>query len=195
MTEKKRIIVGISGASGAIYGVRMLQALREADVETHLVMSKMAHVTLATETAYAVAEVQKMADYHHQANNLAASISSGSFRTMGMVVAPCSMRSLAEIATSLTTSLLTRAADVVLKERRKLVLMVRETPLTTVHLRNMTTVSEMGGIIAPPVPAFYQKPESLEDIVDHSVGRVLDIFDIEHGLVARWKGTSLTESL
>lgn len=185
----QHIIIGISGASGAIYGVRMLEALREVEsVKTHLVMSKMAHVTLATETSYSVSDVQALADYVHDAKDLAAAISSGSFKTLGMVVAPCSMRSLAEIATSLSTTLLTRAADVVLKERRKLVLMVRETPLTTVHLKNMVTVSEMGGIIAPPVPAFYQNPESLDDVVNHSVGRVLDIFDIDHALVRRWQG-------
>lgn len=184
----KRFIIGISGASGAIYGVRMLEALRNAGVETHLVMSKMAHVTLATETPYTVREVQALASHVHQQHDLAAAISSGSFKTMGMIVAPCSMRSLAEIATSLTTSLLTRAADVVLKERRKLVLMVRETPLTSVHLRNMATVSDMGGIIAPPVPAFYQNPETLDDVINHSVGRVLDIFDVEHSLVKRWQG-------
>lgn len=189
----KRLIIGISGASGAVYGVRMLQALREvADVETHLVMSKMAHVTLAAEMDMAVSDVHALADVVHQPQDLAASISSGSFKTMGMIVAPCSMRSLAEIASSLTTGLLTRAADVVLKERRKLVLMVRETPLTTVHLRNMVTVSEMGGIIAPPVPAFYQRPDSLDEMVNHTVGRVLDIFDIEHELVRRWQGMQPT---
>lgn len=191
----KRLIIGISGASGAVYGVRMLQALREvADVETHLVMSKMAHVTLAAEMDLAVRDVHALADVVHQPQDLAASISSGSFKTMGMIVAPCSMRSVAEVASSLTTGLLTRAADVVLKERRKLVLMVRETPLTTVHLRNMVTVSEMGGIIAPPVPAFYQRPESLDDMVNHTVGRVLDIFDIEHELVRRWQGMQPKDS-
>lgn len=185
----KHIIVGISGASGAIYGVRMLEVLRGLEgIETHLVMSKMAHVTLAAETNYTVSEVQALAHHVYNPQDLAARISSGSFKTIGMVVAPCSMRSLAEIATSLTTSLLTRAADVVLKERRKLVLMARETPLTTVHLRNMVTVSEMGGIIAPPVPAFYQKPESMNDMIDHTVGRVLDLFDLEHNLVRRWEG-------
>lgn len=190
----QHIIIGISGASGAIYGVRMLEALREVEsIKTHLVMSKMAHVTLATETSYSVSDVQALADYVHDAKDLAAAISSGSFKTLGMVVAPCSMRSLAEIATSLSTTLLTRAADVVLKERRKLVLMVRETPLTTVHLKNMVTVSEMGGIIAPPVPAFYQNPESLDDVVNHSVGRVLDIFDIDHALVRRWQGLKQQE--
>lgn len=191
----KRLIIGISGASGAVYGVRMLQALRDvADVETHLVMSKMAHVTLAAEMDMAVSDVHALADVVHQPQDLAASISSGSFKTMGMIVAPCSMRSLAEVASSLTTGLLTRAADVVLKERRKLVLMVRETPLTTVHLRNMVTVSEMGGVIAPPVPAFYQRPETLDDMVDHTVGRVLDIFDIEHDLVRRWQGMQPKDS-
>lgn len=185
----KHIIVGISGASGAVYGVRMLEVLRGMEgIETHLVMSKMAHVTLAAETNVTVSEVQALAHHVYNPQDLAARISSGSFQTIGMVVAPCSMRSLAEIATSLTTSLLTRAADVVLKERRKLVLMARETPLTTVHLRNMLTVSEMGGIIAPPVPAFYQKPESMNDMIDHTVGRVLDLFDLEHNLVRRWNG-------
>lgn len=189
----QRLIIGISGASGAIYGVRMLEALRDTPIETHLVLSQMAQVTLATETPYGLKQVHALADVVHQQKDLGASISSGSFKTMGMVVAPCSMRSLAEIATSLTTSLLTRSADVVLKERRKLVLMVRETPLTLVHLRNMATVTEMGGIIAPPVPAFYQKPETLDDLVNHSVGRVLDMFDIEHELVKRWQGIAQSE--
>ena len=185
----KHVIVGITGASGAIYGVRMLEVLRGIpDVETHLIMSKMSHVTLAAETPYSVSEVQALAHHFYNPNDLAACISSGSFKVHGMVVAPCSMRSLAEIATSMTSSLLTRAADVVLKERRRLVLMVRETPLNSSHLRNMLTVSEMGGIIAPPVPAFYQKPETMNDLVDHTVGRVLDLFDLDHALVNRWAG-------
>lgn len=185
----RHFIVGISGASGAIYGVRMLEVLRAMpEVETHLIMSKMAHVTLTAETPYTVSEVQALAHHSYSPSDLAACISSGSFKTHGMVIAPCSMRSLAEIATSLTTTLLTRAADVVLKERRKLVLMVRETPLNLTHLRNMTTIAEMGGMIAPPVPAFYQQPVSINDMVDHTVGRVLDLFDFEHGLVNRWKG-------
>lgn len=186
---KKKLIVGISGASGAIYGVRLLEVLKQMpDVEAHLVMSKMAHVTLAAETGYSVSDVQALSDYFYGAQDLAARISSGSFKTEGMIIAPCSMRSLAEIAISLTTGLVTRAADVVLKERRKLVLLVRETPLTTAHLRNMTAVSEMGGIIAPPVPAFYHKPESLDDIVNHTVGRALDLFGLEHSFVKRWNG-------
>lgn len=186
---KKKLIVGISGASGAIYGVRLLEVLKQMpDVEAHLVMSKMAHVTLAAETGYSVSDVQALSDYSYGAQDLAARISSGSFKTEGMIIAPCSMRSLAEIAISLTTGLVTRAADVVLKERRKLVLLVRETPLTTAHLRNMTAVSEMGGIIAPPVPAFYHKPESLDDIINHTVGRALDLFGLEHSLVKRWNG-------
>lgn len=185
----KRLIVGMSGASGAIYGVRLLEVLKTMpEVETHLVMSKNAHLTLATETEYTPSDVKNLADFCHSPQDLAACIASGSYPTLGMVVAPCSMRTLAEIATAMTSTLLTRAADVVLKERKRLVLMVRETPLTTVHLRNMVAVSEMGGIIAPPVPAFYQKPESLADMVDHTVGRVLDLFDIPHQLVRRWEG-------
>lgn len=185
----KRIIIGISGASGAIYGVRLLELLKDVPgVETHLVVSQMAQVTIATETGYALADVHALADHVHSQKELGASIASGSFKTAGMIIAPCSMRSLAEIATSLTTTLLTRAADVVLKERRKLVLMVRETPLNTSHLRNMVTVSEMGGIIAPPVPAFYHNPESLEEVVDHTAARVLDLFDIECPQLKRWDG-------
>lgn len=185
----KQVIVGISGASGAIYGVRLLQILKELpNVKTHLILSATAQITLTTETPYSVDEVKQMADYHHSNKDLAACISSGSFQTDGMVIAPCSMRSLAEIATSMTSGLLTRSADVVLKERRKLVLLTRETPLNLSHIRNMATVTEMGGIIAPPVPAFYSKPESIEEMVDHTVGRVLDMFGIAHDLVRRWQG-------
>jgi 4-hydroxy-3-polyprenylbenzoate decarboxylase len=186
VSEKKRIIVGISGASGVVYGVRMLQLLREAGVETHLVMSKSAEMTMAYETDYKAEDIRAMADQFHSVRNVGASISSGSFPSLGMVIAPCSIRTMSEIATGVTSSLLTRAADVVLKERRKLVLMVRETPLHTGHLRTMTALSEMGAIIAPPMPAFYTKPESVSDIVDHSVGRVLDLFDIDTGVVKRW---------
>jgi len=188
MADTPRIIVGITGASGAAYGVAALCALKAAGVETHLVISKTAQITIAHETDVSVAEVQKLADVVHPATDLAASIASGSFKTAGMLVAPCSMRSLAEIAHGASTTLLSRAADVTLKERRRLVLLVRETPLTNAHLRNMLAVSEMGGIIAPPVPAFYSKPESIEAIVSHTVGRALDLFDLPHALVKRWEG-------
>jgi 4-hydroxy-3-polyprenylbenzoate decarboxylase len=184
--SQKRLIVGISGASGVAYGVRLLQLLRNAGVETHLVMSKTAEITFAYETDLKISDVVALADKHHVIGDMAASISSGSFKTMGMIVAPCSMRSMSEIASGVTTTLLTRAADVTLKERRRLVLMVRETPLHTGHLRTMTALSEIGAIIAPPVPAFYAKPDSLEDMIDHTVGRVLDLFDIDVGIVRRW---------
>jgi len=185
-TTPKRMIIGISGASGVTYGVRLLQLLRNAGVETHLVLSKTAELTFAYETDLKIAEVRELANVCHGIDDMASAISSGSFRTAGMIVAPCSMRSMSEIASGVTTTLLTRAADVVLKERRRLVLMVRETPLHTGHLRTMTALSEMGAIIAPPVPAFYAKPENLEDIVEHTVGRVLDLFDIDIGVVRRW---------
>jgi len=182
----KRMIIGISGASGVTYGVRLLQLLRNAGVETHLVMSKTAELTFAYETDLKIAEVRELANVCHAIDDMASAISSGSFRTAGMIVAPCSMRSMSEIASGVTTTLLTRAADVVLKERRRLALMVRETPLHTGHLRTMTALSEMGAIIAPPVPAFYAKPENLDDMVEHTVGRVLDLFDIDIGVVRRW---------
>ena len=182
-----RIIVGISGASGVIYGIRLLEALKTMPVETHLVMTRTAEVTLAHETDLKVAAVRKLADVAYRIDDLAAAISSGSFKTMGMVVAPCSMRSLGEIAHGISSNLLTRAADVILKERRRLVLVARETPLTAIHLRNMLTLSEMGAIVAPPVPAFYNRPKSLDDVVDHTVGRLLDLFGLETGRVKRWK--------
>jgi len=180
------MIVGISGASGPIYGVRLLELLRELGIPTHLVMSRSAEIAVAHETDLKLADIKALATYVHAPHDIAASISSGSFRTRGMIVAPCSIRSMSEIASGVTSSLLTRAADVVLKERRRLVLMVRETPLHTGHLRSMTQLSEMGAIIAPPVPAFYARPESIADIVAQSVGRVLDLFDIDVGSVRRW---------
>jgi 4-hydroxy-3-polyprenylbenzoate decarboxylase len=186
MTDPKRLVVGISGASGVIYGIRLLQALQNLPVETHLVMTRTAEVTLAHETSLKVADVQALAERTHRADDLAAAISSGSFCTLGMIVAPCSMRSLGEIANGISSNLLTRAADVVLKERRRLVLLVRETPLHAIHLRNMTTLAEMGAIIAPPVPAFYNRPQSLDDVIDHTIGRVLDLFDLDTGKVKRW---------
>lgn len=181
-----RLIIGISGASGAIYGVRLLELLRPLDVETHLVLSRAAEVTLTLETDLKPAAVRARADVVHAVGDMAAPISSGSFRTMGMVVAPCSVRSMSEIASGVTTTLLTRAADVVLKERRRLVLLVRETPLHTGHLRTMTALSEMGAVIAPPVPAFYAKPSNIGDIVDHTLGRILDLFELDSGTVTRW---------
>jgi flavin prenyltransferase len=187
-TTPRRLIVGISGASGIIYGVRILQALQGTDIETHLVMSDSARITLAAETDFSIKEVEALAGEVHNAKNIGASISSGSFKTMGMVVAPCSIRSLSEIAWGTTTSLLSRAADVVLKERRRLVLMVRESPLHAGHLRSMTQAVENGAIIMPPMPAFYALPKSLDDMVNHTVGRCLDLFDIETDLVNRWSG-------
>jgi 4-hydroxy-3-polyprenylbenzoate decarboxylase len=186
MDETRRLVVGISGASGVIYGVRLLQALKPLPVETHLVMTRTAEVTLAHETRMKVAAVRRLADEAYGIDDLAAAISSGSFRTVGMVVAPCSMRSLGEIANGISSNLLTRAADVVLKEQRKLVLLTRETPLHAIHLRNMARLAEMGVVIAPPVPAFYNRPKTLDDIIDHTVGRVLDLFDLDSGKVKRW---------
>ena len=186
MTTPRRLIIGISGASGVVYGVRLLEALHGIDIETHLVISKSAEMTLAYETERKPADLHALADHVHAAQDLGAAISSGSFKTLGMIVAPCSIRSLSEIAWGTTTSLLTRAADVVLKERRRLVLMVRETPLHLGHLRAMTAAAENGAIILPPVPGFYSLPASVADIVDQSVGRALDLFDIETELVKRW---------
>lgn len=182
----ERLIVGISGASGVIYGIRLLEALRPLPIETHLVISRSGEVTLAYETDRKVAEVKALASVCHPVADIGAAISSGSFRTLGMVIAPCSIRSMAEIATGVTSTLLTRAADVTLKERRRLVLMLRETPLHSGHLRNLLALSEMGAVIAPPVPAFYANPRTIDDLVDQSVGRVLDLFGIDSPLVRRW---------
>jgi flavin prenyltransferase len=181
-----RLIVGISGATGIIYGVRLLEELRAAGVETHLVTSRAGEMTRSYETPYSPSELRAKADASYAPGEVGAAIASGSFRTRGMVVAPCSMRTLAEIATGVTTTLLTRAADVCLKERRRVVLLVRETPLTTVHLRNMLAATEAGAIIFPPVPAFYDRPATIDDIINHTIGRVLDLFDLDSGLVHRW---------
>jgi len=181
-----RLVVGISGASGAIYGARLLELLRPMPVETHLVVSRSAELTLALETDVKPAELRARADVVHAIGDLAAPISSGSFPTIGMIIAPCSVRSMAEIATGATTNLLTRAADVTLKERRRLVLMVRETPLHTGHLRTMTALSEIGAVIAPPVPAFYARPQSLAEMIDQTLGRILDLFGLDAGTVRRW---------
>ena len=183
----RRVIIGITGASGAIYGVRLLELLRTApDVETHLVVSRSAQITLMQQLSIKPAELHERADIVHSNADLSASISSGSFRTTGMIVAPCSIKTLSEIATGITGSLISRAADVVLKERRRLVLMLRETPLHLGHLRSMTAVTEAGAIVYPPVPAFYARPATLEQMVDHTVGRALDLLDIDVGAVRRW---------
>lgn len=194
MPEPRRIIVAISGASGAVYGVRLLQVLQTyAGVESHLVVSDAGWRTLRHELDMDAASVEALAHTVHDARNVGASIASGSFQCAGMVIAPCSMRTLAAVAHGLSDSLLTRAADVVLKERRRLVLMVRETPLHLGHLRNMVSVTEMGAIVCPPVPAFYLRPQSVADIVDHSVARALDLLDVQHPLAARWEGLALGE--
>ena len=182
----QRLIIGISGASGVVYGIRMLEMLRETPVETHLVISRSAEVTIPYETDWKAADVKALADIVYPAADIGAAISSGSFKTLGMVVAPCSIRSMGEIASGVTSSLLSRAADVVLKERRRLVLMLRETPLHAGHIKSMQTVTEMGAIVAPPVPAFYARPKSIEEMVDQTNGRVLDLFDIEIGVTKRW---------
>lgn len=183
-----RLIVGITGASGVIYGIRLLEILHPAPIETHLILSDSARLALSYETDLKPRDVEALADTVHPFRDVAACLSSGSFTTLGMVIAPCSMRSLAEIATGVTASLLTRAADVVLKERRRLVLVTREAPLNLVHLRNMTTVTEMGGIVFPPVPAFYARPESVVEMVDFTVRRVLDLFAIDETVapIPRW---------
>nr|TFG55544.1 MAG: UbiX family flavin prenyltransferase [Hyphomicrobiales bacterium] len=195
MTEKssaapQRLIIGISGASGVIYGVRALEILRGMDIETHLVMSKSAELTMSYEMEMKPKEVKELASVAHPIANVGASISSGSFKTMGMLILPCSIRSMSEIASGVTGSLLSRAADVVLKERRRLVLGVRETPLHAGHLRTMAQLSELGAVIAPIVPAFYTRPKSLDAIIDHSVGRMLDLFGIDTGSVKRWTESS-----
>lgn len=186
MAETKRLIVGISGASGVIYGVRLLEILRALEIETHLVMTKAAEMTLGYETGRTPGEVEALAHTRYRLADVGAAIASGSFRTLGMIVAPCSIRTMSEVATGVTSNLLTRAADVMLKERRRLVLMVRETPLHTGHLRTMTHLSEIGAIIAPPVPAFYAEPKTIDDIVTQTVCRALDLFGIEADETRRW---------
>jgi 4-hydroxy-3-polyprenylbenzoate decarboxylase len=181
-----RLVVGMSGASGAVYGVRLLETLRRLGVETHLVITQAAALTLAHETDLRVDDVRALANHVHPIRALDAPIASGSFPTDGMIVAPCSVRCLSAIATGVTSDLLTRAADVTLKERRRLVLVVRETPLHAGHLHAMSRVTELGAIVAPPLPAFYARPKSVDELVDHSVGRVLDLFGLESGGVRRW---------
>ncbi|MDO1558817.1 UbiX family flavin prenyltransferase [Brevundimonas sp. 2R-24] len=187
-SSKTRVVVGVSGASGAVYAVRVLEALRELGVETHLVASRAAALTLSQELDLSPADLAARADVTYRVGEVGAAIASGSFRTLGMIIAPCSVRTMSEIATGVTSSLLTRAADVTLKERRPLVLMVRETPLHLGHLRTMTALAEMGATIAPPLPAFYAKPRSIEQMVDQSVGRALDLLGLDWSATRRWGG-------
>jgi len=186
--RKKRMVVGITGASGAIYGIRLLEMLKAAGIESHLIVSRAAQLTLAYETELKLADVERLATVVHPNNDIGAACSSGSFLTMGMIIAPCSIKTMAEIATGNTANLISRAADVALKERRRVVLMLRETPLHLGHIRAMAAVTEAGAIVYPPVPAFYAQPKSLADMVDHTLGRVLDLFDVDVGAVRRWSG-------
>ncbi|MDF2902300.1 MAG: ubiX [Phenylobacterium sp.] len=184
--ERPRLVVGVSGASGVAYGLRVLDACRELSVESHLIFSKAANLTLSQETSLSIGQVQDRAGVVHKVGDVGASVASGSFPTLGMIIAPCSVRTMSEIATGVTSSLLTRAADVTLKERRPLVLMVRETPLHLGHLRTMVRLAEMGAVIAPPMPAFYARPATLEEMIDQSVGRALDLFGLSWRPVKRW---------
>jgi 4-hydroxy-3-polyprenylbenzoate decarboxylase len=186
----RRLVVGISGASGVIHGVRLLQMLNETDIETHLVVSKAAELTLALETDFKIRDVRALARVNHAIGDIGASIASGSFPALGMIILPCSIKTMSEIATGVTASLLSRAADVALKERRRLVLAVRETPLHGGHLRTMAALSDMGAIVAPISPAFYTKPKTVEEIIDQTVGRLLDLFGISTGTVKPWRGTA-----
>jgi flavin prenyltransferase len=190
----KRLVVAITGASGALYGVRLLEALRSLkDVETHLMISDAGVLSMHHELDLKRKDVEALADVVHNARDVGACIASGSFQSEGMVIAPCSMKTLASVAHGLSDNLISRAADVMLKERRRCVLMVRETPFNLAHLRNMTAVTEMGGIIFPPLPALYHRPESIVDMVDHTVARVLDLFQITHAIAPRWTGLKTTQ--
>jgi flavin prenyltransferase len=183
---KKRLIIGISGASGVIYGIRLLEVLKSKDIESHLILSEAAKLTIKIETGYEVDEVPAMADFTYSSQHIAAPVASGSFRTMGMIVAPCTVKTLSGIADSYNDNLLIRAADVQLKEKRKLALMFRETPLHIGHLELLTRTAKMGAHIIPPIPAFYHHPKTIDDIINHSVGKLLDYFEIEHDLFERW---------
>lgn len=183
----KKIIIGISGASGAMYGIRLLQILRELEIESHLIISKAASLTITTETDYSIQDVKNLADHVHSPSDIGACISSGSFKMDGMIIAPCSMKTLAGIANGYEDNLMIRAASVIMKEQKKLVLMIRETPLHAIHLENMLRLSRAGVVISPPVPAFYNKPKTIDQLVDHSVSRVLDLFDVDTS-IKRWVG-------
>lgn len=187
MTEK-RLLVGISGASGAIYGIRLLELLKGSGIETHLIVSRAARMTLSYETEMSVTDLEALASVVYPEQDVGAACSSGSFRTLGMIIAPCSIKTMAEIASGATSNLVSRAADVCLKERRRVVLLLRETPLHLGHIRSMAAVTEAGAIVYPPVPAFYARPTSLEEMIDHTLGRALDLFDVDLGTVRRWSG-------
>lgn len=188
MAEIKKIIVAITGASGAIYGIRLLAILRECNIETHLIISKSANLTIATETSFSIGDIKKLANYAYHPSDIGAKISSGSFKVNGMIIAPCSMKTLSAIASGMENDLITRSAAVIIKEQKKLALMVRETPLSAIHLENMLKLARIGVAICPPVPAFYNNPATLDDIINHSLARILDLFNIETNLVKRWQG-------
>lgn len=188
MNNSHQIIVAITGASGAIYGIRLIEVLKKLSIETHLIISKSAHLTISTETNFSINDIKKNADYSYSPSDIGAKISSGSFKTSGMIIAPCSMKTLSSIASGYENDLISRAAGVVIKEQRKLALMVRETPLSTIHLENMLKLAKIGVTISPPVPAFYNHPSNLDDIINHSVSRILDLFNIESNLIKRWEG-------
>jgi len=191
--KSRRLIIGITGASGAIYGIRLLELLRATDIETHLVVSKAARLTIQYESEMKFADIEALADVVHGHHDVGAACSSGSFKTLGMVIAPCSIRTMSEIATGVTGNLISRSADVALKERRRVVLILRETPLHLGHIRSMAAVTEAGAIVYPPVPAFYAKPTTLMDMVDHTLGRVLDLFDVDLGTVKRWDPKAVSD--
>lgn len=189
MTFRRRLIVAVSGASGAIYAYRLLELLQGSEIETHLIVSHVGRMTIAYETDRSLSDLKALATVTYSHQDLGAACSSGSFKTLGMIIAPCSIKTMSEIATGVTSNLISRAADVCLKERRRLVLLLRETPLHLGHIRSMATVTEAGAIIYPPVPAFYARPQSLDEMIAHTLGRVLDLFDIDLGTVRRWSGT------
>jgi 4-hydroxy-3-polyprenylbenzoate decarboxylase len=190
MAEVKKIIVSITGASGAIYGIRLLEILKKCEIETHLIISRSANLTIATETSFSIYDIKKLANYVYHPSDIAAKISSGSFKVNGMIIAPCSMKTLSAIATGLENDLIMRSASVIIKEQKKLALMVRETPFSAIHLENMLKLARIGVAICPPVPAFYNNPTTLDDIINHSVTRILDLFNIETNLMERWQGLS-----
>lgn len=192
---RRRIIIGITGASGTVYGVRLLELLSASDVETHLIISRAGRMTIAAETGLKVSDVELLADVVHSNDDVGAECSSGSYDSLGMIIAPCSIKTMSEIASGVTANLMSRAADVALKERRRVVLMLRETPLHIGHIRSMAAVTDAGAIVYPPVPAFYAKPTSIEEMVDHTVGRVLDLFSIDSGTVKRWAGMKRSKAV